>query len=288
MAINILMPALSPDDGRRARWRKWLVRKATRSSPATSSPRSRPTRRRWSSRRSTRASLGKILVADGTAGREGQRRRSRCWWRTGEAVPAARRRAARSQPDAGRNRHARRAALEGVAASGGKVAGAAEQPVAAPQPRSRASPGPNGHGRWRSRLRLAAGAAHGAAGRARPAGVHRQRPGRPDREGGYRGGAGTRPGRRSSRRRAAPRPRPRRTGARSRRRPRRWSPRRIPRCRTAPSARCCTGTPVSRPNSSQVCFGLDPGLGARAVRTGRRRLVDPVPLLVAVDPDRRE
>ena len=36
--------------------------------PAISSPRSRPTRRRWSSRRSTRACIGKILVPEGTEG----------------------------------------------------------------------------------------------------------------------------------------------------------------------------------------------------------------------------
>ena len=55
MPIEILMPALSPTmtEGKIARWVK---RRATTSGPATCSPRSRPTRRRWRSRRSTRAS----------------------------------------------------------------------------------------------------------------------------------------------------------------------------------------------------------------------------------------
>ena len=54
MPIEVLMPALSPTmtEGKLA---KWLMKGATRSSPATSSPRSRPTRRRWRSRRWTKA-----------------------------------------------------------------------------------------------------------------------------------------------------------------------------------------------------------------------------------------
>ena len=54
MPIEIWMPALSPtmEEGTLA---KWLVKEGDEVAPATSSPRSRPTRRRWSSRRSTRA-----------------------------------------------------------------------------------------------------------------------------------------------------------------------------------------------------------------------------------------
>ena len=54
MPIELKMPAL-PRPWRRARSPNGWSRKATRSPPATSSPRSRPTRRRWSSRRSTKA-----------------------------------------------------------------------------------------------------------------------------------------------------------------------------------------------------------------------------------------
>ena len=54
MPIEILMPALSPTmtEGNLA---KWLKKEGDEVSPATSSPRSRPTRRPWRSRRSTRA-----------------------------------------------------------------------------------------------------------------------------------------------------------------------------------------------------------------------------------------
>jgi pyruvate dehydrogenase E2 component (dihydrolipoamide acetyltransferase) len=67
MPTEILMPALSPR-WRKARSRNGWSRKATPSPPATGWPRSRPTRRRWSSRPSTKARLGKILVAEGTEG----------------------------------------------------------------------------------------------------------------------------------------------------------------------------------------------------------------------------
>ena len=65
MPTEILMPALSPtmEEGKLA---KWLVKRARRSRPATSSPRSRPTRPPWRWRRSTRARLAKILVPAGT------------------------------------------------------------------------------------------------------------------------------------------------------------------------------------------------------------------------------
>ena len=54
MPTEILMPALSPtmEEGKLA---KWLVKEGSPSSPATSSPRSRPTRPPWRWRRSTRA-----------------------------------------------------------------------------------------------------------------------------------------------------------------------------------------------------------------------------------------
>ena len=68
MATEILMPALSPTmDGGQAGQvagegrRHGQVRRQI-------SPRSRPTRRRWSSRRSTRARSASILVAEGTEG----------------------------------------------------------------------------------------------------------------------------------------------------------------------------------------------------------------------------
>ena len=35
-------------------------------------------------------------------------------------------------------------------------------------------------------------------------------------------------------------------------------------------------------------LGFDPGLGPRGIRLGRGRLVDPAPLLVAIDADRRQ
>ena len=67
MSMQILMPALSPtmEEGKLA---KWLVKEGDDVHPATCSPRSRPTRRRWSSKPSTKASIGKILVPEGTEG----------------------------------------------------------------------------------------------------------------------------------------------------------------------------------------------------------------------------
>ena len=65
MPIQVLMPALSPtmEKGKLA---KWLKKEGERSSPATSSPRSRPTRRRWRSRPSMRA-RSENLIPEGTA-----------------------------------------------------------------------------------------------------------------------------------------------------------------------------------------------------------------------------
>ena len=67
MGIELKMPALSPtmEEGTLA---KWLVKEGDAVRRATSSPRSRPTRRRWSSKRSTRERSRKILVPEGTDG----------------------------------------------------------------------------------------------------------------------------------------------------------------------------------------------------------------------------
>ena len=79
-AVRTLSPTCWPDvhpefscprcrpPWRRASSPNGSSRKATRSNPATSSPRSKPTRRRWNSRRSTKARIGKILVPEGTEG----------------------------------------------------------------------------------------------------------------------------------------------------------------------------------------------------------------------------
>ena len=66
MPIELKMPRSVPDHGGgHARQMAGQGRRRGRR-PATSSPRSRPTRRRWSSRRSTKARSRKILVAEGT------------------------------------------------------------------------------------------------------------------------------------------------------------------------------------------------------------------------------
>jgi hypothetical protein len=72
MAINILMPALSPTmtEGNLARWLKAEGDKCR--SPAKSSPKSKPTRPRWKSRPWTRASLRKNPHRSRNAGRQRQ------------------------------------------------------------------------------------------------------------------------------------------------------------------------------------------------------------------------
>ena len=64
MPINILMPALSPtmEEGTLA---KWLVKEGDKVSSGDVSPKSRPTRRPWNSRPSTRGSSARSSFPKG-------------------------------------------------------------------------------------------------------------------------------------------------------------------------------------------------------------------------------
>jgi hypothetical protein len=67
MPIKITMPALSPTmtEGNLA---KWLKKEGDAVKAGMSSPRSKPTRRRWKSKRWMKVFSGKLLVSGGNAG----------------------------------------------------------------------------------------------------------------------------------------------------------------------------------------------------------------------------
>ena len=170
--------------------------------------------------------LGKILVADGTAGREGERAdRGAGGAGRGGAAPRPRRTA--PKPAAARSD----AGAEAAAA-------AAPAPARSAQPARRAAAAAAGNGqracaRRGAHLRLAAGAPHGAAGGHRLSALKGSGPNGRIVQGGYRGGARAAAAAGAARRRragAAPAAAPAPAGGRARAG---RSPRRTRWCRTA-------------------------------------------------------
>ena len=247
MATNILMPALSPTmtEGTLARW---LKKEGDTVKAGDIIAEIETDKATMEVEAVDEGMLGKILVADGTEGVKVNATIA-VLVEEGEAVPTRR---PRRQPAEAAQAAA---GAQTPALAGGAGAAGSRQRRRRPggaEPAADAAPRRNGHdggdrvfvsplaGAWRRRP-------------ARPRRHQRQRPGRPHREVRHRGGAeqaGRRqaragPGRRRAGGRAAPPPRRRSP-------PRPPSPRRIPRCRTAASARSSPGACRNRSRPSRI------------------------------------
>src|SRR4051794_7143723 len=145
MATNILMPALSPTmtEGTLARW---LKKEGDQVKAGDIIAEIETDKATMEVEAVDEGVLGKILVGDGTQGVKVNDPIA-VLVEDGEAVPSGGAPQAAKAPEPAQS-PSQAAAIEGVQASGGKVAGAAEQPVAAsPAPAAASTPAPkaNGH-----------------------------------------------------------------------------------------------------------------------------------------------
>ena len=137
MATNILMPALSPDHGG-GQARQWLKKEGDTVKSGDIIAEIETDKATMEVEAVDEGVIGKILVADGTRGREGQRPDRACWWARARrvpadaAAPASRRAEGRADHSrAGRSRPLRRSRPQ---RSKPAPAQAAAQPAARPQP----------------------------------------------------------------------------------------------------------------------------------------------------------
>ncbi len=151
MPIEILMPALSPtmEEGNLA---KWLKNEGDKVSPATSSPRSRPTRRRWKSKPSTKARWPRSWSPPAPKASRSTRRSPCCCRRRGRRRCRGERQRRRAAGDGRQRRRPRRQAppdgAQAEAPATGARAAARRSPNGAPTPPIRTSrPAP----RWSRR-----------------------------------------------------------------------------------------------------------------------------------------
>src|SRR6476469_9733194 len=145
MATNILMPALSPTmtEGTLARW---LKKEGDQVKAGDIIAEIETDKATMEVEAVDEGVLGKILVGDGTQGVKVNDPIA-VLVEAGEAVPSGGAPPAAKAPEPAQS-PSQAAAIEGVQASGGKVAGAAEQPVtASPPPATAPAPAPkaNGH-----------------------------------------------------------------------------------------------------------------------------------------------
>jgi pyruvate dehydrogenase E2 component (dihydrolipoamide acetyltransferase) len=139
MATNILMPALSPTmtEGNLARW---LKKEGDRIKAGDVIAEIETDKATMEVEAVDEGVLGRILVAEGTQGVKVNDPIA-VLVEDGEAVPAA---GGAKAPEPAQSA-SQGAAIEAVAAAGGKVAGAAEQRVAMPTPAAAPAPKANGH-----------------------------------------------------------------------------------------------------------------------------------------------